>query len=87
MTYDQAKSTALRLANRDGVEYGVRHVAGDVWEYAEASWYAIVHEKMQWSLDDIELVLPEGHDEERTTWPEVLKYWDNYDGAPQGESA
>lgn len=80
MIYEQAKAIAQRSANREGVEYGIRKVTDSQWEYAEASWYASVYNSQGWSLDDIELVLPE--DEESTSWPEVIKKWDNYDPTP-----
>ena len=77
-TYEQIKACAQREANYHNVEYGVRHdLASGKWEYAEAAWYAVVHNREGWSLDDIEIICPEG--DEASTWPQIVEFMDGVD--------
>lgn len=84
MTYEEAKELAQRMANWQNVEYGIRRELDGNWRYSEASWYATVHKRRGWSLDNIELILPCEckRNEDMDTWQKIYEYQDNYDGAP-----
>lgn len=88
LCYNQIKEIAQYLANSFGLEYGVRKDANGRWRYDEASWYALNFKQLGITPDDVELVLPNDLDDEApTSWPAVIKKWDNYDPTPSGESA